>query len=112
MLRSQFRNTQEDSMEKRFIALKQWGSIRDYRQSFEALALPLENLPEAMLEGHFMNGLKPEIRAELRVLRPRCLEQMMDLAQQIKERNLVVRGGLAGLISSRGPANTPTHLSY
>jgi len=71
-------------------SLRQRGTVGDYRQSFEALALPLENLPEAMLEGHFMNGLKPEIGAELRVLRPRCLEQMMDLAQRIEERNLVV----------------------
>ena len=102
MLRSRFRPTQEGSVEERFLALRQRGTVLDYRQSFEALASPLEYLPEAVLERHFINGLHPEIKAELRVLRPRSLEQMMDMAQRIEERNLVLRGNAAGLTLSRG----------
>ena len=52
--------------------------------------------------GHFINRLRPDIRAEKRVLRPTGLEQMMDLAQRIEERNLVLRENAAGTTSSRG----------
>ncbi|XP_052185288.1 uncharacterized protein LOC127796925 [Diospyros lotus] len=104
LIRNRFRPTQEGSIEERFLALRQKGTVKEYRQCFEALASPLENLPEAMLDGHFINGLQPDIKAELRVLRPRGLEQMIDLAQRIEERNRVVRGGLGGLGSNKGQA--------
>ena len=81
LLQSRFRLTQEGSVEERFLALWQRGYVSNYCQNFETLASPLENLPEVVLEGHFINGLSPEIKAELRVLRPRSLEQMMNLAQ-------------------------------
>ena len=79
----------------------------EYHQCFETLASPLENLPETMLEGHFINGLKPNIKVELR---PRGLEQMMDLAQCIEEQNQVVRGGAVGSGLNKGQA-TPNPIS-
>lgn len=67
-------------MEEQFLGLWQWGSVKDYRLCFETLAAPLKDMPEALLECHFINGLKADIRAEMRVLRPIGLEEMMDLA--------------------------------
>jgi len=65
-----------------------------------------------MLEGHFINGLSPEIKTELRVLSPRSLEQMMDLAQRIEERNLVLWGNLARLTLNRGQSASLSILNY
>ena len=90
MMRNRLRPTQEGTVEEQFLALWQWGSVKDYRLCFETLAAPLEEMPEALLEGHFVNGLKVDIRAKMRVLRLIGLEEMMDLAQRIEERNLVV----------------------
>ncbi|KAF7842370.1 wall-associated receptor kinase-like 10 [Senna tora] len=59
-------------------------------RSFELLSAPLEDAPEAMLIGAYQNGLKEEIRAELRMVKAQTLMEVMDLAQQIKERNKVL----------------------
>lgn len=102
VLRSRFWSTHEGTLEERFLVLKQWGSVREHRLCFETLASPLEGMPEALLEGQFINGLKPEIRAELRMLRPNGLDQLMEVAQRIEERNMVVRGSTIGSGQNRG----------
>ncbi|KAL2466824.1 Eukaryotic aspartyl protease family protein [Abeliophyllum distichum] len=40
-------------MEEKFLALRQEGSVRDYQRWFETLASPLDEMPEAILEGKF-----------------------------------------------------------
>lgn len=110
LLRNRFRSTQEGTVEERFMALRQWGTVRDYRNCFETLASPIEEMPEAVLEGHFVNGLKPEIRAEIRVLRPLGLENIMEMAQRIEDRNQVLQGNRFGYDPSKvtpQPASTP-----
>lgn len=54
----------------------------NYRRKFEVSAAPLQNVPEEVLEGIFANGLKAEIRAELRLLKPEGLTE---------EKNLLLR---------------------
>lgn len=39
--------------------------------------------------GKFVNGLKEEIKAEIRVLNPYTLDETMDLAARVEERNRV-----------------------
>lgn len=96
MLRNRFRPTQEGTVEERFLALRQCGSVKDYYLGFKTLVSPLKGMPKALLEGHFIRELKPVTRAEMRMSRPIGLEQMMDLAQPIEERNLVIRGSIFG----------------
>ena len=62
-------------------------------------------MPEAVLEGHFVNGLKPEIREKIRVLRPLGLENIMEMAQRIKDRNQVLQGNHFGY----GPSKVTPH---
>ena len=74
---------------------------------FKTLAVPVSEVFEAFLEGHFINGLKLEIRAEIRVLQPRGLDRIMSMAQCIEDKN-------AAMLSCNrtfGPArsNFPTH---
>lgn len=42
-----------------------------------------------MMLAHFVNGLKDEIKAEVRVLRLYTLEQAMELALKVEEKNRV-----------------------
>ena len=65
-----FRPTQEGSLCEQFLAMRQRGSVAEYRQEFEILATPLKGISEEVMESTFMNGLLPEIRAELRLLQP------------------------------------------
>ena len=60
-LLDRFRLSYEGSLCKRFLAMRQEGSVREFRQAFEALAFALSRLPEHVLEGVFINGLRLEI---------------------------------------------------
>ncbi|KAL5552261.1 hypothetical protein UlMin_002437 [Ulmus minor] len=79
----------EDPIEQ-LLALRQEGSVADFRDQFEMLAAALPQLPESVFKSAFMNGLREEIRMELRLLRPGDLEVSMVTAQQIEERNLTL----------------------
>ncbi|KAK9188260.1 hypothetical protein WN944_019661 [Citrus x changshan-huyou] len=63
--------------------------VMEYKEKFELLLGRLWGIPEAVLEGNFMKGLKPEIRASLRLLRPRGLGESMELAQMVEDENTV-----------------------
>lgn len=61
--------------------------MKEYRRKFEIFAAPLSEIPETVLEGNFINGLSPMIRAEVRMLNPQGLGHIMELAYQVKDRN-------------------------
>ena len=65
-----FRPTQEGSLCKQLLAVRQQGTVAAYRREFEILATPLKGILEEVMESTFMNGLLPEIRAELHLLQP------------------------------------------
>lgn len=86
MALNRFRSAHGKTGEAKFLALRQEGSVREYRPWFELLAALLPKISKALLEGHFTNGLKPEIKAELRVLKPRGLEEIMEAVQPIEDK--------------------------
>ena len=53
----QFRSTQTGTLHEQWIALKQDGSVREFRRKFIELAAPLDDIPEEMALGTFVNGL-------------------------------------------------------
>ena len=59
----------------------------EYREKFELMSGHLGEVLEAVLEGNFMKALKSEIRAALRLLRPKGLGETMELAQIIEDKN-------------------------
>ena len=46
---------------------------------------------EQLLEGHFINGLKLEMRAEVRLMKPTGLGRVMEVAQRVEDRNKHLR---------------------
>ena len=61
--------------------------MREFHQTFEAMASSLQGVLEHVLEGVFVNGLRPNIRAEVRMVMPRRLEELMEFAQWVEDRN-------------------------
>ena len=82
-----FRAAQEGDLHEHFFVLIQEKTVMEYRKKFELLSGRLGDISEAVLEGNFMKGPKPEIRAALRLLRPRGLGESMELAQRIADKN-------------------------
>ena len=85
-LLEQFRTTQAGSLHEQWLALVQDDSEQEYCRKFIELSTPLENVFDEVALGNFLNGLKPEIRIEVRILEPNNLGQAMELAQNIEEK--------------------------
>lgn len=58
----------------------------EYQRNFIELSAPLTGVNEEIALGHFINGLKRDIRAQVCVMGPRTLDQAMDLALKIEEK--------------------------
>ena len=63
------------------VCVRQEGSVVDYRRDFVERVSPLDRVPEDILLGAFVNGLKDVIKRELRLLDPVSLEQVMEWAK-------------------------------
>ena len=75
------------------------------------MVVPLTEVSEQVLESNFIDGLRLEIQAELRMLQRTRLGHLMALAQQVDERNMKLKQAKYAL----GPANSrPTNqtISY
>lgn len=110
MVLRQFRPALAGSLHEQWLAVEQKGTVSEYRRNFIEMAAPLENVPEALALGHFLNGLKPNIRAEVRLLWPRNLDHAMDLAIMAEDK---LRVGHLSERHKAGPSFTkPQPTSY
>lgn len=100
LILERFRQTQDGNPCEKFLALRKVTIVREYRRQFEILALPLTKVSEQVLEGNFVNGMKPEIRAEVRLMQPIGLGWIMELAQRIEDCNTQVQSTKAQYSSS------------
>lgn len=60
------------------LQLKQDGTVDEYRDKFELHVAPLKREERTMLTSIFRNGLKEEIRAELKMFKIDDLAELMD----------------------------------
>lgn len=98
MVRRQFRSTAMGTLHEQWRGHKQIGSVGDYRRKFIELLAPLERIPEEISKGQFLNGLKEEIRVEVRLLGPKNLDNAMDLALMVgTNRKNEQKSGLASI---------------
>lgn len=63
------------------MALRQGGTVVEFREEFETLAATMRGIPENVFCEAFLNGLREDIRAEVKMHRPSNLMEAMDLAQ-------------------------------
>lgn len=89
LILQQFRPLHSGALCEQWLAIKQTGTVAEFRRTFIELAAPLEHIPENMLLAHFVNGLKEEIHAEVRMMGLFTLEQAMDLALKVEEKHRV-----------------------
>ena len=81
-----FQSTSAGTLREQWLNNRQVGEVGDYRKKFIELLTPLEGVPEEIAMGQFINGLKEEVRAEVRLLGPITLDQAMDLAAKVEEK--------------------------
>ncbi|CAA3031028.1 Hypothetical predicted protein [Olea europaea subsp. europaea] len=76
---------------------------------FEVLTTPLQANSEALMEGQIENGLKPEMKAEKRVLRPKGLKQLTEK----DDKNYLIQNRWArGNPRGGGPSHLPDEIAF
>ncbi|XP_022637052.1 uncharacterized protein LOC111241703 [Vigna radiata var. radiata] len=76
------------------IGLRQSGLVEEYIEQFEQYAGFLKGIPQDYLVGIFLNGLKEEIKAEVKLYEPSNLPELMMKAQMVEEKvRIISKGG-------------------
>lgn len=86
-----FRSSREGSLTRRFLAIKQEGTYAEYRKMFERFSAPIPEMSESILEGTFINGLDPKLKAKVESRNPVGLEATMREAQAIDDEMSALR---------------------
>ncbi|XP_038687486.1 uncharacterized protein LOC119986865 [Tripterygium wilfordii] len=76
--------------------IRQTGSVQEYRQEFAKRSSRVTNWPEHCLLDVFLNGLKEELKADVRIHKPRTVYKAMSLALEFETK-------LGPNRSTRGP---------
>ncbi|GJZ88038.1 ankyrin repeat-containing protein [Tanacetum coccineum] len=92
-----FQQSQEGNLYEQFLAITQEESAR--ASLFEKLACQLVRISESVMEATFIKGLKPALRATVRVMNPEGLNHAMELAVSIEDNELY-----EGVMQSKGVA--------
>lgn len=83
LLLRQFRPADQGSLQEQWLAIYQTGIVADYCLEFVEKATHMERVPESFYMAAFINGLEEEVRRELRIHSPVCVESAMDMAIKI-----------------------------
>lgn len=86
LLRRQFRSMATGTLQEQWLSHTQAGTVSDYRLKFIELLAPLDNISEELALGQFLNGLKNEIRAEVRLLGPVSVDHAIELALMMEDK--------------------------
>ena len=70
MILKRLHTLQASTLLDQFFSLRQIDSVREFRRRFETLTGPLHDVVAPVLEIAFVNGLREDIRAELRLWSP------------------------------------------
>lgn len=88
----QFRSASGGSLYEQWLSTTQETTVMEYRRRFIETAAPLDRVSEAMLLGQFINGLKDDIKAEVRLINPVSLDHAMEVAIRVEEKCRLVGG--------------------
>jgi len=73
-------------------SIRQTGSIQEYRQEFAKRSSRVTDWPDHCLLGVFMNGLKEELKSDVRIHKPRTVYKAMSLAMEFEQKVSSNRG--------------------
>ncbi|CAK7323002.1 unnamed protein product [Dovyalis caffra] len=85
-----FADMREGNMLHRFFAVKQDGTVAEYRAQFEFPTAMVGKLKEGTRPAMFVNALQENIRVESMVINPSGLKEMMEVAIKIEAKNRIL----------------------
>ena len=88
-LLARFHPSQHGNSYVMLMALRQTLGVAEYIERFELLSALISSCEEEMLKATFLNGLKLEIKADLRLMKLTTLAELMDMSLKLEERDLI-----------------------
>lgn len=83
VLCQEFGHSELDDSAESLVNLKQTGTLRDYVIEFQRLANRMRDISPALLKSCFVGSLKPKLRHDVKILRPRVVLEVTAFAQQL-----------------------------
>ncbi|XP_076885873.1 uncharacterized protein LOC143535533 [Bidens hawaiensis] len=86
-------------------AIRQTGTVQEYQQEFAKRSYRVLDWPEHCLLGVFLNGLKEELKADVRIHKPRTIYNALSLALEFESKlNHTHKGVQSQVITNTQPA--------
>ena len=105
-----FGPTDYEDFDEALAKLQQTGTVHEYQTQFERLPTRVQDWPEKALVGSYIDGLKEEIRSEVKLFRPTSLLHAASLAKLHEEKlqRQRCRVQKLGLLPTPSPKPTTT----
>lgn len=81
----QFATASDTSAGERVLCLQQKDTVRNFRRDFIALASNAPEIPDPILEMAFLTGLRPQIKAGVKLMGAKGLQKVMDVALLVED---------------------------
>ncbi|GKD36883.1 retrotransposon gag domain, retroviral aspartyl protease [Tanacetum coccineum] len=88
-------------------SIKQTGTVQEYRQEFAKRSSRVSNWPEHCLLGVFLNGLKEELKADVRIQKPRTVYKAVSIALEFESKISHTRYGKGSTWATSSKTNQP-----
>ncbi|GKD26537.1 retrotransposon gag domain, retroviral aspartyl protease, partial [Tanacetum coccineum] len=85
-LQRNFGPTEFQNPDEHLCSVKQTGTMQEYRQEFAKRSSRVSNWPEHCLLGVFLNGLKEELKADVRIQKPRTVYKAVSIALEFESK--------------------------
>ncbi|PWA93151.1 retrotransposon gag domain, Retroviral aspartyl protease [Artemisia annua] len=85
-LQKNFGPAEFQNPDEHLCSIKQTGTIQEYRQEFAKRSSRVTNWPEHCLLGVFLNGLKDDLKADVRIHKPRTVYKAMSIAIEFESK--------------------------
>ncbi|GKB31470.1 retrotransposon gag domain, retroviral aspartyl protease, partial [Tanacetum coccineum] len=83
-LQRNFGPTEFQNPDEHLCSIKQTGTVQEYRQEFAKRTSRVSNWPEHCLLGVFLNGLKEELKVDVRIQKPRTVYKAVSVALEFE----------------------------
>ncbi|KAM0035237.1 putative retrotransposon gag domain, aspartic peptidase domain superfamily [Helianthus debilis subsp. tardiflorus] len=89
-LQKNFGPAEFQNPDEHLCSIRQTGMVQEYRQEFAKRSSRVMNWPEHCLLGVFLNGLKEDLKADVRIHKPRTVYKAMSIALEFESKVICI----------------------
>ncbi|KAF5757863.1 putative nucleotidyltransferase, Ribonuclease H [Helianthus annuus] len=106
-LQKNFGPAEFQNPDEHLCSIRQTGTVQEYRQEFAKRSSRVSNWPEHCLLGVFLNGLKEELKADVRIQKPRTVYKAMSIALEFESKVNHMRPGRSATWTPQSKSSQP-----